>query len=80
MITINLDKAKVVAHKIRRARREEEFAPFDALIAKQIPTFPVPDLEAKRWKIRQKYHEMQAAIDAAEDVEEVKSCLEKEGT
>ena len=37
MITINIDKAKTIAHDKRRAAREEEFKPYDDAIAKQIP-------------------------------------------
>ena len=37
MITINIDKAKTIAHDIRRAARAEEFKPHDEIIMKQIP-------------------------------------------
>jgi hypothetical protein len=37
MITININKAKTIAHDVRRAARAEEFKPFDDAIAKQIP-------------------------------------------
>ena len=37
MIVINIDKAKGIAHEIRRAKRAEEFAPYDEVIMKQIP-------------------------------------------
>ena len=37
MIVINTDKAKIIAHDMRRAARTEEFKPYDDAIAKQIP-------------------------------------------
>ena len=37
MITVNINKAKAIAHDVRRAKRAEEFAPLDEIIAKQIP-------------------------------------------
>lgn len=75
MIRINIDKAKAVAHDKRRAARAEEFKPYDDAIAKQIPG-QMDGAEAERQKIREKYAAMQAAIDAAQDVEAIKSALE----
>ena len=75
MIRINIDKAKAVAHDMRRAARAEEFKPYDDAIAKQIPG-QMDGAEAERQKIREKYAAMQAAIDAAQDVEAIKSALE----
>ena len=75
MIRINIDKAKAVAHDKRRAARAEEFKPYDDAIAKQIPG-QMDGAEAERQKIRDKYAAMQAAIDAAQDVEAIKSALE----
>ena len=39
MIKVDIDRAKVIAHNIRREERAKEFAPLDDLIAKQIPGF-----------------------------------------
>lgn len=75
MIRININKAKAVAHDMRRAARAEEFKPYDDAIAKQIPG-QMDGAEAERQKIRDKYAAMQAAIDAAQDVEAIKSALE----
>lgn len=75
MITINITKAKDVAHDIRRAARTAEFQPYDDAIAKQIPG-QVEGAEAARALIRAKYAEMQAAIDAASTVEEIKEVLD----
>ena len=75
MITVNIDKAKGIAHDIRRAARAEEFKPFDEIIAKQIPGVSAQEAEAARQAIREKYSEMQAAIDAAGTVDEIKAAL-----
>jgi hypothetical protein len=75
MIVINLDKAKAIGHNMRRAARAEEFAPYDKIIAAQIPGQSVTDAEAARAVIRLKYADMQAAIDAAATTNEIKSAL-----
>jgi len=76
MITINLTKAKDIAHDRRRAARSAEFAPFDEIIAKQIPGADALAAEAARQEIRDKYAEVQVAIDAAADPDEIKAALE----
>jgi hypothetical protein len=74
MITINVDKAKTIAHDVRRAARTEEFKPYDDAIAKQIPG-QADGAEAARAVIRAKYAAMQTAIDAAATVDEIKAAL-----
>ena len=74
MITINVTKAKAIAHDIRRAARAEEFKPYDEAIAKQIPG-QMEGAEAARAAIRAKYAAMQTAIDAATTVEEIKAVM-----
>lgn len=74
MITINIDKAKGIAHDIRRAARAEEFKPYDDAIAKQIPG-QMEGAEAARAAIRAKYATMQTAIDAASTVDEIKAAM-----
>lgn len=76
MITINVNKAKAIAHDMRRAKRAEEFKPHDDLIMKQIPGADVVAAEAARAAIRAKYAAMQTAIDAATTPEEIKVALE----
>ena len=76
MIVINLDKAKAIGHDMRRAAREEEFAPLDAIIAKQIPGKDAVEAEAARQFIRDKYADIQLKIDAATTPEEIKAALE----
>lgn len=75
MITINLDKAKTIAHDMRRQARSEEFAPLDKVIAAQIPGTDFAAAEAERQAIRDKYAAVQAAIDAASSPEEIKAAL-----
>ena len=72
MITINITKAKNIAHDIRRAARSAEFAPLD--IKATIPSEAVAAEEA-RAVIRAKYAGLQTDIDAASDVVELKSLV-----
>ena len=72
MITINIDKAKTIAHDIRRAARSAEFAPLD--IKATIPS-EATAAEAARQVIRDKYATMQTAIDAATTTDEIKAVL-----
>ena len=74
MITINIEKAKVIAHAKRREARAEEFKPYDDAIAKQIPG-QTEGAEAARQVIREKYASMQVAIDEATTVDEIKAAM-----
>ncbi len=76
MITINLDKAKNIAHDKRRAARSAEFAPLD--IKATIPA-EAQAAEAARQVIRDKYATMQIEIDAASTVDEIKVAMPQEG-
>jgi hypothetical protein len=75
-ITINLPKAKLIAHDQRRNMRAAEFAPLDEIIAKQIPGKDAATAEANRQEIRDRYTAMQADIDAATSPEDLKTILE----
>lgn len=75
MIAININKAKTIAHDKRRAARAEEFKPFDDAISKQIPG-QTEGAEAARQTIREKYAAIQADIDAAPGVPELKLIVE----
>ena len=75
MITINIDKAKAIGHDMRRAAREEEFKPWDQMIAYQIPGVTA-DAEAQRQIIRDKYAAVQTQIDAATTPDEIKAALQ----
>lgn len=74
MITVNINKAKSIAHDVRRAARAQEFAPLD--IKATIPTEAVA-AEVARQAVRDKYAAMQSAIDAAASVEQLKAILFK---
>jgi hypothetical protein len=75
MITINLTKAKDIAHNKRREARAEEFKPHDEVIMKQIPGADATAAEAARAAIRAKYSTMQTAIDSASTVDAIKSAM-----
>jgi len=72
----DLDQCKSIGHDKRRAARTEAFAPFDEIIAKQIPGADAAEAEAARAEIRSKYANVQLAIDAAADPDEIKAALE----
>jgi hypothetical protein len=73
-ITENLEKSRVIAHEVRRSLRDEEFAPYDAIIAKQIPG-ETKAAEKARVEIRAKYEAMQIALDEAKTVEDLRALL-----
>ena len=73
MITVNVDKAKGIAHEVRRAKRSAEFAPLD--IKATIPSEATAAEEA-RAAIRTKYATIQSNIDAASDVATLKTIVE----
>jgi hypothetical protein len=75
MITVNMTKAKSIAHDMRRAARAEEFKPHDEIIAKQIPGADAVAAEAARQAIREKYAAIQQQIDAASTPEQIKEAL-----
>lgn len=70
MITINITKAKNIAHEKRRTARAAEFAPLD--VQATVPSLAVA-AEAGRQVIRDKYAVMQTAIDKAATPEEIKT-------
>jgi hypothetical protein len=72
MITINIDKAKTIAHDKRREARSSEFAPLD--IKASIPS-EATEAETARQAVRDKYATMQTAIDAATTTEQIKAVM-----
>jgi len=76
-IIINLDKAKAIAHDLRRQQRAVEFAPLDQAIATRIPGADIDALEAERQAIREKYAEVQASIEAAQTPDEIQAALQE---
>lgn len=72
MITVNMTKAKEIAHEKRRMARDEEFAPLD--IKATIPA-EAEAAETARQAVRDKYATMQTAMDNASTPEELKELL-----
>jgi len=72
MITVDMTKAKAIAHEKRRQARSEEFAPLD--IKATIPA-EAEAAEAARQVVRDKYAAMQTAMDAATTPDELKELL-----
>ena len=72
----DLDQCRDIGHDIRRTMRSEEFQPFDEIIAKQIPGLDATEAEANRQAIRDKYADVQLAINAASDPDSIKLALE----
>jgi len=79
MISIDMTKAKDIAHEKRRAARAEEFKPYDEVIMKQIPGVDAQQAEAARQAIREKYATLQAQMDAAQTADELKALLPSMG-
>ena len=63
MITVNIDKAKLISHNLRRIARSNEFLPLDRQIELKIPGIDVGAVESKRQAIRDKYATIQNEID-----------------
>jgi hypothetical protein len=72
MITINIDKAKAIAHDKRREARSAEFAPLD--IKATIPS-EATAAEAARQVIRDKYAAMQTVINLSTTIDEIKAVM-----
>ena len=75
VITVNITKAKLIAHDARRLARTKEFEPFDNVIMRQIPGADAAAAEQSRKDIRVKYALIQEAIDQAQTTEQMKSAL-----
>jgi hypothetical protein len=74
-VTIDMDKAKELTHVIRRAARATEFAPYDDIIAKQIPGADATAAEAARAEIRAKYETIQNNVDACTTPEALQTII-----
>tara|TARA_B110000858_G_C17366096_1_gene277429 strand:- start:5 stop:235 length:231 start_codon:yes stop_codon:yes gene_type:complete len=72
MITINMNKAKVIAHDVRRVVRNAAFAPLD--IKATIPSEAVA-AEASRAAIRAADATLQVSMDAASTADELKALM-----
>ena len=76
-VEVDLPKAKVIGHDIRRVKRAEEFAPHDDVITKQIPGKDAVEAETNRQLIRDKYADIQDNIDEATTPNQIKEVLEE---
>jgi len=72
----DIDKCKEIGHNIRREMRTAEFAPYDKVIAAQIPGSDAAKAEFERVQIREKYAFLQETIDLATTPEAIKEALE----
>jgi hypothetical protein len=72
MITINIIKAKNIAHDARRTARSAEFAPLD--VKATIPS-EATAAETARQFVRDKYAAMQTAINLATTTEQIKAVM-----
>jgi hypothetical protein len=75
IIKVDLVKFRAIAHDKRRAARAAEFAPYDEIIAKQIPGQDAQSAESERQRIRDKYSAIRSEIDSATTAEEINSAL-----
>lgn len=73
MIRINIDKAKDIAHDVRRAKRAQDFAPLD--VKATIPS-EAAAAEAARQEVRERYAAMQDQIDAAQSADQLKEIIQ----
>jgi hypothetical protein len=71
-VGIRIDKAKDIAHGMRRVARAQEFAPLD--IKATIPA-EAAAAEAQRQLVREKYAQIQIEIDAAQSVDVLKTIV-----
>ena len=65
-----------IAHDKRREKRAEEFRPYDEIIMKQIPGNDATEAEQRRAEIRLKYETLQADIDNAPSINELKFVID----
>jgi len=72
VITINIAKAKSIAHDARRIARSAEFGPLD--IKATIPS-EAAAAETARQVVRDKYAAMQVSIDAATTLDGIKAAM-----
>jgi len=72
----DLDKCKEIGHDHRRQQRADEFAPYDEVIAKQIPGADATAAEDARQQIRDKYALIQDVIEGASTPDDIKTALE----
>lgn len=79
IVTVNMPKAIVIAHGLRRVKRDADFAPHDEIIAKQIPGAGLDTAEPARQAIRDADAIVQIDIDVAADVTALRTVLSGAG-
>jgi hypothetical protein len=72
IVIVDIEKYRALVHEKRREARAEEFAPLD--IKATIPS-EAAIAEAARQAIRDKYATLQAKIDAAQTIGELKNLM-----
>ena len=77
-VGIEMGKAKDITHGKRREKREEEMAPYDEIVSKQIPGQNPHQAEAARAQLRNKYAQIQDDIDATTTPDELKTIIDTE--
>jgi len=75
-LVINLNKAKELCHEKRRTKRDSLFAPYDKIIAAQIPNTDTAAVEQARQDIRDGDALVQQSIDSATTTAELKTIIE----
>ena len=76
-IVENINKAKEICHEKRRTKRDSLFAPYDKIIAAQIPNTDTVAVEQARQDIRVADALVQESIDLATTTDELKTIIEK---
>ncbi len=74
-IVVDLGKSKLVAHEMRREKRDAAFAPLDFIIAAQIPGDDLAETELQRVQIRDADAAKQIEIDDATTFEDVQAIV-----
>ena len=71
--------ALATSHTLRRKKRDKDIAPFDDIVAKQIPGQDAVAAEAARVAIRADNSRVQLLLDTATNADEMLSILQAEG-
>lgn len=73
-LTVDLARARDIAHQLRRWERDAAFRPWDDIVARQIPG-RTGEAELARERIRQRDAELQREIDAATSAQQLMALL-----
>lgn len=78
-IKVALMEAKKIAHSRRRSKRSVAFAPYDEIVAKQIPGTGLEAAETERQKIRGVDAVNQSSLNAASNEDELRATMDNIG-